>query len=51
MADLKTRKTRASPNRFLEAIADEGKRKDSLAVRPAFTSSGSTTLTRKCSSR
>lgn len=32
MADVTTRKTQASPKKFLEAIADEGKRKDSLAL-------------------
>ena len=32
MADVTTRKTQASPKKFIEAIADEGKRKDSLAL-------------------
>ncbi len=37
MADLKTKATKVSVSKFLRAISDEGKRKDSLALRDMMT--------------
>ena len=38
MAELKTKKTRKNPRKFLEAIKDDQKRKDSLELLKIFSS-------------